>query len=61
MKLQIVNELALVVALIVAIAATVVITIVSGSGAMAATGLRDLSIALGGGLLGAKIPRSTDK
>lgn len=52
-----VNELALVAALVVVVVATVVVTIVSGPAAFAATGLRDLSIALGGGLLGAKIPK----
>lgn len=47
-------ELSIVVALIVAISAIVVVTIISGAGSLAATGLKDLSIALAGGLLGAK-------
>lgn len=53
-----INEAAIVVALLAAIAATTVVTIVSGSADLAATGLRDLSILLGGALAGVKIPKS---
>jgi uncharacterized membrane protein AbrB (regulator of aidB expression) len=53
-----ISELSLLVALIVGIAAVVVVTLVSGADSLAATGLRDLDIALAGGLLGAKIPRA---
>ena len=52
-----VNEASLAIGLIVCIAAIVVVTIVSGSDAISATGLRDLAILLGGALAGTKIPR----
>ena len=52
------NEAAIVVALIVAIAALTVIVIISGADSVAATGLRDLAILLGGALAGTKIPKA---
>lgn len=57
MKLADVNEAAIVLALICAIAALTIIVIVSGADSIAATGLRDLAILLGGALAGTKIPR----
>jgi hypothetical protein len=51
-----INEAAIVIALLIAIAAIAVVTIVSGSDSLAATGLRDLAILLGGALAGTKIP-----
>lgn len=53
-----VNEGSIALALIVTIAALAVVVIVSGSDAIAATGLRDLAILLGGALAGTKIPKS---
>jgi hypothetical protein len=44
-------------ALIAAIVGLIVIVIVSGGDAVAATGLRDLAILLGGALAGTKIPK----
>lgn len=52
-----INEAAIVLALVCSIAALTVITIVAGSDSIAATGLRDLAILLGGALAGTKIPR----
>lgn len=57
MNLSNLNEAALVVALVVAIAAVTVIVIVAGADSVAATGLRDLAILLGGALAGTKIPK----
>jgi hypothetical protein len=57
MKFSDLNEVAIVVALIVAIAALTVIVIASGADSVAATGLRDLAILLGGALAGTKIPK----
>lgn len=57
MKLADVNEAAIVIALVVAIVALVIITVVSGAESIAATGLRDLSILLGGALAGTKVPK----
>lgn len=57
MNLADVNEAAIVVALVVAIVALTVIVIVSGADSVAATGLRDLAILLGGALAGTKIPK----
>lgn len=51
------NEAAIVVALVITVAAIGVVTIVSGSDSLAATGLRDLAILLGGALAGTKIPK----
>ena len=53
-----VNEGSLAIALLAAVSALVVIVIVSGPDAIAATGLRDLALLLGGALAGTKIPRS---
>ncbi len=58
MKLADVNEAAIVVALVVAIAALTIIVIVSGADSIAATGLRDLAILLGGALAGTKVPKA---
>jgi hypothetical protein len=52
-----INEGAIAVALILTVAALVVVVIVSGGGAVAATGLRDLALLLGGALAGTKIPK----
>jgi hypothetical protein len=52
-----INEGAIALALMITIAALAVIVIVSGSDAIAATGLRDLAILLGGALAGTKIPK----
>ena len=52
-----INEGAIAVALIVSIAALSVIVIVSGAESVAATGLRDLAILLGGALAGTKVPK----
>lgn len=51
------NEAAILVALVVAVIALTVIVIVSGIESVAATGLRDLVILLGGALAGTKIPK----
>jgi hypothetical protein len=56
-RLAVISELLIGVALIVVVAALVVLTIVAGSGSLAATGLKDIAIALAGGLLGAKVPK----
>ncbi len=53
-----INEAAIVVALLFAVAAITVVTIVSGADSLAATGLRDLAILLGGALAGVKIPKA---
>lgn len=58
MNLANLNEAAILVALIAAIAALTVIVIVSGIESVAATGLRDLVILLGGALAGTKIPKA---
>ncbi len=55
---DIINEGSIAIGLIVAIVALAIITIVSGSDAIAATGLRDLAILLGGALAGTKIPKA---
>lgn len=55
---DLVNEGSIAVALIIVVAALVVIVITSGAGAIAATGLRDLALLLGGALAGTKIPKS---
>lgn len=52
-----VNEGSLAIALLAAVGALVAIVIVSGPNAIAATGLRDLALLLGGALAGTKIPR----
>lgn len=55
---DLINEGSIAIALVVTIAALAVIVIVSGSDAIAATGLRDLAILLGGALAGTKIPKA---
>ncbi len=57
MKLSGLNEGAIAVALIICIAALTVIVIASGAESVAATGLRDLAILLGGALAGTKVPK----
>lgn len=52
-----VNEGSIALALLAAIAALVAVDIVAGADAIAATGLRDLALLLGGALAGTKIPR----
>lgn len=58
MNLSSLNEAAIVIALIAVIAALTIIVIVSGADSLAATGLRDLAILLGGALAGTKIPKA---
>lgn len=55
---DLINEAAIGIALLASIAALAVIVIVSGADSVAATGLRDLAILLGGALAGTKIPKS---
>lgn len=57
MKIKDWNEAALAVALVFTVAALTIIVIVSGADSIAATGLRDLAILLGGALAGTKVPR----
>lgn len=49
---------AIAVVLIATIAGIVVVTLQSGADSLAATGFKDLAILLGGGLLGAHVPKS---
>jgi hypothetical protein len=51
-----INEGSIAVALVICIAALTIIVIVSGADSVAATGLRDLAILLGGALAGTKVP-----
>lgn len=51
------NEAAIVIALVACIAALVVVVIAAGADSVAATGLRDLAILLGGALAGTKVPK----
>jgi hypothetical protein len=53
-----INDETIAASLIFTIAALAVIVIVSGADAIAATGLRDLAILLGGALAGTKIPKA---
>lgn len=55
--MNIINEAAIALALLAAIAALTVVVIVSGAGSVPATGLRDLAILLGGALAGVKVPK----
>jgi hypothetical protein len=52
-----INEAAIAICLIVCIAALATVVTVSGDASVAATGLRDLAILLGGALAGTKIPK----
>lgn len=52
-----VNEGTIGITLLATIAALIAVVIVSGPAAVAATGLRDLALLLGGALAGTKIPR----
>jgi len=54
---DLINEGAIAIALVVSIVALVIIVVVSGADSVAATGLRDLAILLGGALAGTKIPK----
>lgn len=54
---DLINEASLALALLASIAALSVIVIVSGADSVAATGLRDLAILLGGALAGTKVPK----
>ena len=56
---DLINEGSIAIALVVTIVALAVVVIVSGADAIAATGLRDLAILLGGALAGTKIPKGT--
>lgn len=58
MKLNDVNEVAILVALVVSVAALTLVTIVSGADNLSFTGLRDLVILLGGALAGVNVPRA---
>ena len=51
------NEAAIAITLVVAIVALTVVVIVAGVDSVAATGLRDLAILLGGALAGTKVPK----
>jgi hypothetical protein len=51
------TELALVIALLTSITATVIIAIFETQSLLAASGLPALSLAIAGGLLGAKVPK----
>ena len=52
-----INEVALALGFTLALAALVAVTIVCGSDALAATGLRDIAIGLAGALAGARVPK----
>lgn len=54
---DLVNEGSIMVALIVTVICLTVMVIVSGADSIAATGLRDLAILLGGALAGTKVPK----
>ena len=53
-----INDETIALSLVFTIAALVVIVIASGADAIAATGLRDLALLLGGALAGTKIPKA---
>lgn len=57
MKLTVLNEASIAVALVVAIVALAVVTIVSGADAVGPTRLPELAAALVGALAGTKIPK----
>ncbi len=52
-----INEGSIAATLLICIVALVIIVIVSGAGSVAATGLRDLALLLGGALAGTKVPK----
>jgi hypothetical protein len=52
-----INEGSLAIAFLASVAGLIVVVIVSGTDAVAATGLRDLAILLGGALAGTKVPK----
>lgn len=56
-KFEFVNEATIAICLIVAIIGLSTVTIISGADSIAATGLRDLAILLGGALAGTKVPK----
>jgi hypothetical protein len=55
---DLINEGSLLIALIVTVVALTIIVVVSGADSLAATGLRDLGLILGGALAGAKMPKA---
>jgi len=56
MNARVVAELVLGFALALTVVGIVLVVIVSGASSLPATGLPELALALGGGLLGAKVP-----
>ena len=52
-----INDGSIAIALLASIVGLAVIVIVSGADSVAATGLRDLAILLGGALAGTKVPK----
>ncbi len=54
---DLINEGSIAVALALTVVALVTIVIASGADAVAATGLRDLALLLGGALAGTKVPK----
>jgi hypothetical protein len=54
---DLVNEGSIAIALLATVIGLVIIVIVSGADSVAATGLRDLAILLGGALAGTKVPK----
>lgn len=54
---DLINEGSIALALVISIVSLVTIVIVSGADSVAATGLRDLALLLGGALAGTKVPK----
>lgn len=54
---DLINEGSIALALLITVVGLVLIVIVSGADSVAATGLRDLALLLGGALAGTKVPR----
>ncbi len=54
---DLINEGSIAIALLAAIIALVIIVIVAGADSVAATGIRDLALLLGGALAGTKVPK----
>lgn len=55
---DLVNEGSIAIALVIVVIALVLIVVVSGAASVAATGLRDLALLLGGALAGTKVPKA---
>jgi hypothetical protein len=55
--LSFLQSCAIAVVLVCTVAAIVIVTLQSGADSLAATGFKDLAILLGGGLLGAHVPK----